>query len=153
MNQSFLIFAVSSVIVPVIVGSISAYITNKIQERSEKTKQRKDRLYEKFINFYLPFIDIYNSNVWGAYDFTDFPKELQLTFFSLVVKYENKYSDENLQELIFCFRGAYHYLFSEKYIDDLQDVNHCKDELNEAFSNLYFEIYNRLLSAKKELGY
>lgn len=87
MNQSFLIFAVSSVIVPVIVGSISAYITNKIQD------------------------------------------------------------------LIFCFRGAYHYLFSEKYIDDLQDVNHCKDELNEAFSNLYFEIYNRLLSAKKELGY
>lgn len=145
-------YVIKNLIVPITVGVGSSLISLLWNHRKEINELKRTRLKEKYDNFYLPFIELYNNNIFGATDYTDLPQKLQKEFSTLILKCEMRYSDQKLSDCIYAYKACLYEINNDPFGIEFP-VERMVHDLNEAFNELHSYIYELYFSAKSELGY
>lgn len=151
MNNA-LIYTIKNLIVPIVVGFGSSYLGLWWNNRQETKKNQLERLKEKYCNFYLPFVELYDSNIFGAVNFTDFSEELQEKFSLILIKNDLRYSDCKLSNLIYEYKACLKCINEDPFGIDFS-VESMEEDLNNTFNKVYDYIFDLYYSAKNELGY
>ena len=155
MNNA-LIYTIKNLIVPIVVGFGSSYLGLWWNNRQETKKNQLERLKEKYCNFYLPFVELYDSNIFGAVNFTDLSEELQEKFSLILIKNDLRYSDRKLSNLIYEYKACFTNSTSPDSLT-LMVTSGSKpsvlSDLNNTFNKVYDYIFDLYYSAKNELGY
>lgn len=139
-------------VLPFCIGVASSIATRAFSEFLNERVYKREHLKEKYENFYLPFVNLYNKNIFGATDFTDLSKELQKSFYDLVVEYEYRYRDPKTYDLIYCFKGAHNIIYSPNF-DEIMTIEEYNRDLNYNFNNLVIHIFELQEEARKKLKY
>ncbi|SFE38939.1 hypothetical protein [Peptostreptococcus sp. D1] len=137
---------------PILIGVCSSLATTYLKEYLNRKVFKLKRLEEKYQNFYLPFVDLYNTNVFGATNFTDFTPELQKEFYDMVTRYEYRYKDSVTYDLIYCFKSAFNMKFAPDF-DQIMTYDDYVKSLNDNFNNLVTRMLDLQENAREELKY
>lgn len=151
MNNA-LIYTIKNLIVPIVVGFGSSYLGLWWNNRQETKKNQLERLKEKYFNFYLPFVELYDSNIFGAVNFTDLSEELQEKFSLILIKNDLRYSDRKLSNLIYEYKACLKCINEDPLGIDFS-VESMEEDLNNTFNKVYDYIFDLYYLAKNELGY